>query len=138
MNINGLASLLFEDVKTIEVQFSGEPKRYVYKTLDNSIVEGDSVVVLPPKGLSIARVCKVHTVNKIDLNAPYSYKWIVSKVDTTQYNQLIEKEEAFEDSLRVAQQKAVVNNAKEELMLQLGIDEDTLNESVKLLSVEKK
>lgn len=137
MNINGLASLLFDEVKTIEVQFSGEPKRYVYKTLDDSIVEGDSVVVLPPKGLSIAKVTKVHSVNKIDLNAPYSYKWIVSKVDTTQYNQLLEKEEAFEDSLRGAQQKALVNNAKEELMLQLGIDKESLEASVKLLSVVK-
>jgi len=72
-------------------------KRYTYKALlSDNLQEGDCVVVdSPSRGLTLVTVVAVHSTPKIDLDAPFTYKWIVQKVDRSTYDDTMEKEATF-------------------------------------------
>ena len=114
-----LLALLQENYTTIEVRFpkdghypddDPEPwdnrprnsrdlgKTYTYKIwLTTGIDVGDKVVVdSTKKGLLVAQVVEVHAAPKIDIDASFTYKWVIQKVDTTQYESQLAKDANFD------------------------------------------
>lgn len=80
-------------------------RSYVYKCHNDLAVEvGSSAVVIDDNGrLRLVTVVKVDEFADIDLNADFSYKWIVDVVDTKLYSDLIEKEQKFSRLVTEAQ-----------------------------------
>lgn len=89
----------------VSVCFAGNSNSYTYKALSSeNIVAGDSVVVLTPKdGYKVATVNEVKTSDFIDLSVPFDYKWIIQKVDTTNYKAIEEREAKLRSVLASAQ-----------------------------------
>lgn len=98
MKRHHLLNLIQDNYTTIRVVFNDDTRRgYTYKApLAAGVVENDFVVVdSPHSGLVTARVIKVDERPKIDLDADYGYKWIVQKVDRTQYDETVDRERRF-------------------------------------------
>lgn len=85
------------------------PQRaYVYKCHNSMKVEaGDHAVVMTDSGLRIVTVVKVDDFADIDLNADHDYKWIVNIIDTTVYDDVLEKEVQFNRMVTQAQRTKV-------------------------------
>lgn len=97
-----LIALLQEGYSTIEVIFNaGDTRTYTYKAWNKDKVEVGSQVIVdsPSKGLVVVEVVAVHLSPKIDLDAPWTYKWIVQKVDRTAYDEQLEREAQFETAM---------------------------------------
>ncbi len=65
-----------------------------------AIAEGDLVVVDTKGGLRIATVVAVDAVPMIDCGQQFDYKWIVQRVDMTEYNQAVADERLFYEALQ--------------------------------------
>jgi hypothetical protein len=74
---------------TYEVDAEGRPApRTIFKTLDPYIKVGDFVIV-PTDTRHLMTVCKVVEVDHdLDMDTQSDIKWIISKVDTTAYEQI--------------------------------------------------
>lgn len=141
INHNHILSLLQTGFTTVNVTFETEDvvdvqqpdrafpnrtrsrrvKEYTYKALlTDDIKAGDYVVVESPQsGLVIVQVTSVDAKPRIDLEVPFSYKWIVQKIDTARYQELLRQEQEFKDALleveRVKQREAVMKSFQEVL-----------------------
>ena len=138
INHNHILSLLQTGFTTIAVTFDFEAdastdpvlrarnrnnrvQEYTYKALESDNIQvGDFVVVdSPSNGFTIVQVVRVDAKPRIELNAPFSYKWIVQKVDRTRYEELLKQEQQFNDALveveRVKQREAVMESFQEVL-----------------------
>ena len=113
MNIVNL--LLAENAafKFVEVEFFDYNKKtYHYKTLLDVSV-GDQVIVDTPSGeFKCVKVLSVKNVFEIEHYPNAMYKWIVSKLDTTQY----EANTAMEKELVMQANVITLRKQKEELM----------------------
>lgn len=94
----------------VDYQIGG--KNYAYKApLSMNLKVGDQVLV--PNGLSskdkipyvLALVIGVDERARIDFNTSKNYKWVVQKIDPTQYNAIIEAERAMHDVLQAAEER---------------------------------
>jgi hypothetical protein len=76
-------------------------QQFTYKVpKDSGLKAGDAVVVDSPRnGLVIARVHEVHDYPKLDLDSDIEYKWIVQKVDVSDYVANLEREAKFREAL---------------------------------------
>jgi hypothetical protein len=104
-------SLLQANYTTVIVNFlfnrDGTPTKretatkYTYKVSNKVLLEPDDYcVVIAPSGIpQIVRVVSVDAKPKLDLDADFSYKWIVQKVDMTAYNEQLAAEESFREVL---------------------------------------
>lgn len=112
MNQSHLLSLLQNGFTTIDVVFESnmqdgfgsvkaQSKTYTYKAdLKDNIQVGDKVIVdSPSKGLHVVTVVGVDKTPRIDVSAPFTYKWIVQKVDTARYDEMLKKEEEFLEAM---------------------------------------
>lgn len=138
INHNHILSLLQTGFTTIQVTFdldmdsevdpvvrarnrNKRVQEYTYKALESDNLKvGDYVIVdSPHSGLSVVMVTGVDAKPRIELDAPFSYKWIVQKVDRTRYDDLLQQEAQFKDALveveRVKQREAVMKSFQEVL-----------------------
>lgn len=83
-----MISLINGKFTTTQVLFDNGGKRYTYKT-DIPLEVGDQVVVEVRHELKIVRVVHVDETPRLDANAPWEYRWIVSKVDYEGYQKLL-------------------------------------------------
>lgn len=72
----------------VRVAFPGGNRLYTYRTHE-PLNKMDQVVVMAPRGLDIVTVHSMIDVEKVDLNVSFEYKWIVQKIDMTEYNALV-------------------------------------------------
>ena len=119
-----LLSLLQTGFTTIKVKFADNSnhdnrpgKEYTYK-IQGPCFAGDWVVVdSPANGLVVVRVMSVDEAPRIDLDAEYTYKWVVQRVDVTAYKDRLEKEKAFlvqvENAQRMAQRDVLLTQYAE-------------------------
>ena len=130
MNTKSLTTLVaFENLRTIKVKFFDTNKTYTYKTLDETIEEGDEVIV---KVRDTSVIVKVQSVDQIpDLGLDVEYKWVVQKVDYGKYNEIIDKEKEIIQQMIELENQALINNAKTKLSESLGVDVKELEESLK-------
>ncbi len=121
MKMRHIVALLQEGYTTIQVQFQPGQRFYTYKgDLADNIQPGDYVVVdTPSDGYKIVRVHNVDAVPQIDVDADFSYKWIVQKVDPSKYLARVEAERAFADQLReierIRQREQLIQDFHEKL-----------------------
>lgn len=99
MKTKHLLSLLDTAYTTVGVKFEGTDKPYTYKTRE-TFVQGDKAVVMVSGALKIVTIVAVHNRPRIDTDAEYAYKWIVSKVELARYEANIKAEQAFLDSMQ--------------------------------------
>lgn len=70
---------------------------YVFKTFDETI-QVDDLVIVPTKGKNGRHgftIVKVREIGaEFDFDSDIDYEWVVGKVDTTMYEQILEQEEA--------------------------------------------
>lgn len=111
MNKNNVAIVMFDSAKAIEVTFPNSGGKYTYMTLRDDLEVGDKVVVDTPRsGLVVVTVTKVDA--DWDVDAQFSYKFIVDKVDTAQHAEIVEAVEEvkalIESERRAQARKAMV------------------------------
>lgn len=96
-----LISLLQTGFTTIKVEFKQGSQQYTYKAkLSEGIKVEDRVIVDSPQdGLTVVKVVEVHLTPEIDLHAKFDYKWIVHKVDLTDYLATLAQEAEFTRTL---------------------------------------
>lgn len=114
-----LLALLQSGYTTIQVKFDNTPKTYTYKARCH-IEIGDRVIVDTPRnGLTLVEVVGIDKAPRIDIDADFTYKWIVQKVDRTDYDRIVEQEKAFMDTLqeieRVRQRDMLMQSFKDHL-----------------------
>lgn len=126
MNNRHLMTLLQENYTTVEAIFTGDKddaksehfKRYTYKIpLNAGYKENDFAVVMAPLGLNVVLIVKIHPKPKIDLDADFTYKWLIQRIDLAEYEKRKEKEEAFLEMLvdieRTHQRNILLNKFQE-------------------------
>lgn len=135
MNFSRSVFVINRDVRMVVCEYdpdSQKDKRVEYKTLDPSVSKGDLVIV-PTDTRQKFTVVKVVDVDvPVDFDAPGETKWIVGKVDTMHFTQLIADEAVAIKTLQGAEQRRRANEMRK---LMLGGDEDP--EAVKGLSLYK-
>lgn len=92
-----IAALLRTDTRTIEVLLYTDstraPKAYTYVT---DLKVNDKVVVDANGEYKLAEIAAVHDGVNIEPNSNVQYKWIISKVDTAQYDANMAKNKEIE------------------------------------------
>lgn len=105
-----------EDLRFVCVNFNSGGNLYTYKTMDITIEEGDKVVVYTPSAkFEVVTVRSVLEADEVDL-AAFRYAWVVQKIDTTVYDELVEKEDKVLKVLRNKQRSAAAQRAAEALL----------------------
>ena len=126
-NANTLASLMIEGLKSVRVTFNSNGREYTYKTLMDFEV-GDLAVVEVSNHFKVVEVVAVDLVPNLSVDSEIEYKWIVQKLDTTDYESCISSEKALSDNLRVLQQRSVVSKARELMAEMLSVDKQDIDE----------
>lgn len=105
----------------VKVEFSTNSTRlYTYKTIDD-IEVGDTVIVdTPSEGFKAVKVVKVSLPHEEVTERDFQYKWIVQKVDTSRYEEIVAKEQEAQLLINTASTKVLVKKLNEELAEQIG------------------
>lgn len=120
-----LIALLQEGYTTIQVVFNddvrGRSKPYTYKApLSAGVEVGDRVVVdSPSKGLVVVEVVGTDKAPRIDLDADFTYKWIVQKVELKAYEEQLEREAKAMDALQEVERQRQRDILLQEFQLRL-------------------
>lgn len=86
------------------------------------MAEGDTLVVDSPRdGLVTVSVEHVADETDIDLEAPFSYKWAVCKVDTSWYDLKLEKERECLELIKRAERRKLKHDALDDLYAATGV-----------------
>lgn len=85
----------------VAVNFQGSSKQYHYKTTLLNLAVGDQVVVATGANdkLQVVNVVGIVEFDEIEDDS-IEYKWVVSKVDTTEYEKCLEAEAKVMKALR--------------------------------------
>lgn len=113
-----------EAFRFVQVTFPGSPnKPYTYKTL-TPFEPGDTAVVhTPSDGFKCVEVQKVLQLHELETSQHIKYKWIVQKVETTNYNELVDKENEAQALLNTSKTKKLVDELREDLVDRIGEDQ---------------
>lgn len=125
MNTNHLTALLQDDIVTVGVVFLNGSREYTYKCHRNlAVAEGDTVVVDSPRdGLVCVKVTRVDNYCDIDIESSITYKHVVCRVDTSHYEDILEREKEFENNLRAMQRRRKINEALKAAVGDFGDDQ---------------
>lgn len=121
-----------EHFNLVKVAFKNGQRLYTYKSLIPDLEAGDTVIVeSPSEGLVTVVVHSVHKLHELALKADIHYKWIVQKVDLTEYERVQSAEAEAQKVINNAQTKKLHEEMRENLKDQLGAD--TLETVTKLV-----
>lgn len=128
-NIMSLLASVTKGVSVVGVRFKDANgvamgKVYHYKTTDASVVEGDEVVVNSPfGGLQVVKVQSVQSAGDvIDATNGIDYKWIVQKVDLSDYLAKQEQDHKDQELIAKVQRRVQQQKALREIRDALGAD----------------
>lgn len=119
MKTKNVAAMLMDDCKTIGVQFHDGGKMYTYKTTDD-FEKGDHAIVFANDEIQVVKVARIDKIPQIDVESNIKYNWVIDKVNFDKYDELMEREDEFNNQLLEIQQQAVKKNAIELLRSALG------------------
>lgn len=126
MNKNNVAIAMFDNVTAVTVTFPVSGGNYTYMSLE-ALEVGDKVIVDTPRaGLQIVEVTKVDV--SWDVDAKYDYKFIVGKVDLTQYNKVQEAVAEVRETIEAERR----NQARKAMVEHLGLKAATVSKIAKL------
>tara|TARA_R110000772_G_scaffold16184_12_gene46272 strand:+ start:298 stop:735 length:438 start_codon:yes stop_codon:yes gene_type:complete len=134
MKTRHIVSLLQDNYTTVKVEFTTNAAlTYTYKVLQSDNYQvGDSAIIETegtPSKLKVVSIIEVHDVPKIDTDADFDYKWVVQKVDRTQYDTIVENEGKFLLAMQDVERTKKKAEIKDHFIGLLGDD----TEAVKLL-----
>jgi len=97
-------------VKLVAVRFKGSSKVYHYKTwYDSHLPDTYLVVNTPSNGMTICKVCEeAIEAGEISMDVQWKYKWIVSMVPTSSWEQMNEWDQRIADDVQKDQDTAVM------------------------------
>lgn len=128
MNLSTAVFLISDDVRAIGVTFDQgnhdriEEKQYVYKTCNQEICVGDHVIV-PVGAFDEYKVAIVRSVDAdVNYKSDIQYKWIVSKLDLTEYFSLKESEQRAIQEVKRIERRSKREQLRKDLM-EFGGDE---------------
>lgn len=100
MQIEKLVCSVQQGYTTIQVTFPNSPRLYTYKApLNFNLRVGDIVVVPASEEFKLVEVIKVHKNPKLLSNEGVVLRWVVQKVDFTNYQNLVESENQLREQL---------------------------------------
>lgn len=132
-NLKQQSALLIEGLKTVSVMFwqdrykdaNGKSnwggKHYAYKTLQD-YKEGDLLAVNVSGEYKIVKVIEMDVFPKLDK----ATQWIISKVDTSNHEKILEVEDTLVTELEIIQQKAFRDSALFALAEQSNLSKDDI------------
>ena len=92
-----MVSLLQENIMTVKVRFDSSSKLYTYKTRMTDLEVDDWVVVAPRGQMKVVQIVKIDDTPDFDIDSGLRYDWIVQKVNTDEYENLVaDDERAYE------------------------------------------
>lgn len=101
---------------------------YSYKVpKDIKLEVGDIVVVPANDTISFARVEVVDELPSLDFSQDITYKWIISRVDFAQYNELVKAEVEFARKMEAVQRMRVQQEAISTMRAQLLSNADPVS-----------
>lgn len=110
MNYSTAVILFNENIRVIKVIYedpdvNSRQKEYLVKTLDQSIKK-DDFVIIPTSTRHSMTVVKVIEIDvEVDFDSPVELKWIVSKVDKSTHDKILEDEKVWIDTMKQAEIK---------------------------------
>ena len=128
MDKNAVA-FIRNDVVSLGVQFPAngansenllDPKIYTYLTTDRSLSVGDWVIVQVGEVFKCARVVRFTNELEIEPNATFSFKYIVGRVDPSQYIATLEANAKIEEMLKTSYRSTLREGFRH--MLLAGLD----------------
>lgn len=121
-----IPALLDEHAYTVAVQFKleGCGKTYTYVTNIPDIKPFDKVIVHVgnDQELKIATVVHVQEEVCIEPNSPIEYKWVISKIDFTKFNETMARNKLIETGIRTAYKRKMRESFKSEVLADLPDD----------------
>jgi len=104
MNYSTAVFLINKHVRAVHVNYEPDrdDKSYSFKTLDETIIPGDFVII-PTDTRHKMTIGKVIAVDvDIDYDAPFQMKWIIGKVDQSQYKTTLDQEAVAITAIKAA------------------------------------
>jgi len=123
VKITHLLTLLQEGYTTVVVGVPSANKDYTYKTNIMDLAQGDLVVVPTRDTFTVGTVVKVHEKPEIDVNVPYVLKWVVSRLDLTQYNEQLAREKVAAEHFKAARRERERAEALKTLLGDTSVEE---------------
>ena len=112
---------------TVKVTYVDRGQRYTFKVtneLASTLVVGDLVLVESTQGyLRSVRVESIDAFPDINFKASFAYKWVIQKLDLSEYHMLL----AQEGHLVLELEKVQRQQAKEKILFNTGISGAELN-----------
>lgn len=101
-----IAAIMRDDATTVEVSFGAEGER-AYTYITSIKLELEDYVVVPLGklgGFTVGKVVAVHDDLQLPPNADITYKWVVAKLDLTDYNTNLARNATIEQAVADAYQ----------------------------------
>lgn len=143
-----IAALLREDAKTIRVTFNltryenewARGEEHVQEKLYNYVTHfdvqvGDSVLVEAAGQMKVVTVVNVDDGVKVEPGADYALRWVIMKIDLTEHEANLKRNEEIEQLVQEAYQKNLRRSFAQQLLS--GVDDDARNNLQKLLGGSK-
>ena len=136
MNYSTAVFLVNKHVRAVscayEVNPQGEPsgKLEIFKTFDMSIKKGDLVVVPTNTRVKRTAVMVAATDVEIDLEAEAHMEWVVCKIDSTEYEVTLAKEQAAINTIKAAELRKKRDELAQALLANVDPDAAKLLELV--------
>ncbi len=125
MNYSSAVMLINNNIRAVKVTYEPDTERdtkqrYIYKTLDKSLQNGDYVVV-PTDTRHNLTVCQVDEINvDVDPDDSTPLKWIVAKVDKAAYDSTLSEEAKWIEALKGAEKDARRKEMAEKMINKYG------------------
>jgi len=121
MNYSTAVMLFNTNIRAIKVTYEPDqpqqqPKRYNFKTLDETIKAEDLVVVATDTrhGMTVVKVEEVDI--DIDPDDDTEIKWIVSKVQTSEYKHVLDEEKKWIEQLKASEKRRKREEIKKNML----------------------
>lgn len=126
-----IAAILRKDAKTIAVTFNGgTSKTYTYVT-DIDFKAGDYAIVEVSGDFKVVEVVNTAPDLRIPPNSDIQFKWVVAKLDLTDYEKNKQRNAAIEDTVAQAYQHRMRSQFADQVLANLP--EDVRNNLAPLL-----
>lgn len=122
MNYSTAVMLFNQDIRSIRVSYdpndksAGVVKSYIFKTLDPDLKVGDYVTI-PTDTRHLMTVGKIEEVEtEIDFDSSMEIKWVISRVPTKEYEDILADEQSWIAEMKKAQNLKKKEDIKKSMM----------------------
>ncbi len=113
MNYSTAVMLINPNIRAIKTIYEPETERgcaqtrYIFKTLDPSIKEGDYVVVPTDTRHEMTVVLVVEVDAEVDFESAIEIKWVINRVSTEESENVLSEEKKWIEKLPIANMSGV-------------------------------